>query len=98
MKIKAYKTVDLEVDVSVDVSQITAALYERLEEAEEATPGGPVTDSSLCVFFNDVAKCLKAVDDKMLERLTKGHRAVVVEFLTEQAARIDGARPTDAPN
>lgn len=66
----------LEVDVEVDIEDITRAL-----KAEPDTPSAAFT------MINCAAQSMKATSDEIIAQMTPSQRHVIANFLTEQAAR-----------
>lgn len=82
MKVKTYKTLDLDVDITVE--DITSTLTDSLQEAREEDDDRAFVLKS---FVSQVAQCLRAIDDDLIARLNPEHRKLIADRLAEESRR-----------
>ena len=89
MKVRTWIDVSQEVDVVIDLEDISAAVAESLARVHitDDLDGSPVSLVGFTDFINVIAKCLKGVTDEQIALLNEAQRALIRTHLEEQAER-----------
>lgn len=82
MKVEFCKSIDIESEVNITVEDITEALRESLGEAKDSD-----REHLTLRFLSDTVSCLRAVDDRMIGRLTPKQCQLIANALREQVTR-----------
>jgi hypothetical protein len=87
MRVKAWIEISKEIEVDVSVKDISAAL----DEAFTAASGNEPNARNVLLALNDIAQFLKGISDEQIRSMQPSPRALVAEFLGQQAARFAAA-------
>ena len=97
MKIKFYKTIDIESEVHIGVDEIREALVDALAASKAKTHPGANDRQRECPvnqFVNALWTCLVAIDEEMLNQISPESREVIANALMRKA-RMFGAKETE---
>jgi hypothetical protein len=91
MKVAFCKSIDVESEVSIDTEDITNALSEQIQEAEERAGNESLNQRQrsfpLGQFLSSVVHCLSAVTDEMIKAMTPENRRMIANALQKQVDR-----------
>jgi hypothetical protein len=86
MKVHTRQVLDVEIEVSVTVDEITAALREAVAEADDTR--------QVLRFLESLHQCLAAVPQDLIQQLSPENRRLVIDRFLDQLNRFHN-KPTD---